>query len=126
AAYDGDITVVVLERQVAPHVLGQDDGDLTALGDRVMEREHKFPGSHLVRAIGGVDTALWDLQGNRAGKPVCELIGGSARRLPVYASSMRRDIEPAAQAARLATEHELHRYPPVKGHNCRQRPPRHD
>jgi L-alanine-DL-glutamate epimerase-like enolase superfamily enzyme len=54
-------------------VLGQDDGDLSALGERVMEREHKFPGSHLVRALGGVDTALWDLEGKRAGRPVCEL-----------------------------------------------------
>ena len=49
APYHADITALVLHRQVAPHVLGQDDGDLTALGERVMEREHKFPGSHLVR-----------------------------------------------------------------------------
>jgi L-alanine-DL-glutamate epimerase-like enolase superfamily enzyme len=43
APYHADITALVLHRQVAPHVLGQDDGDLTALGERVLEREHKFP-----------------------------------------------------------------------------------
>jgi len=121
APYHADITALVLHRQVAPHVLGQDDGDLTALGERVMEREHKFPGSHLVRALGGVDTALWDLRGKRAGRPVCELIGGSVRRLPVYASSMRRDIEPAEEAARLAGLQDRHGYRAVKfriGREC--------
>jgi L-alanine-DL-glutamate epimerase-like enolase superfamily enzyme len=121
APYHADITALVLHRQVAPHVLGQDDGDLTALGERVMEREHKFPGSHLVRALGGVDTALWDLRGKRVGRPVCELIGGSVRRLPVYASSMRRDIEPAREAARLAGLQDRHGYRAVKfriGREC--------
>jgi L-alanine-DL-glutamate epimerase-like enolase superfamily enzyme len=121
APYHADITALVLHRQVAPHVLGQDDGDLTALGERVMEREHKFPGSHLVRALGGVDTALWDLQGKRAGRPVCELIGGSVRSLAVYASSMRRDIEPAEEAARLAALQDRHGYRAVKfriGREC--------
>ena len=121
APYHADITALVLHRQVAPHVLGQDDGDLSALGERVMEREHKFPGSHLVRALGGVDTALWDLQGKRAGRPVCELIGGSVRPLAVYASSMRRDIEPAEEAARLAGLQDRHGYRAVKfriGREC--------
>jgi len=121
APYHADITALVLHRQVAPHVLGQDDGDLTALGERVLEREHKFPGSHLVRALGGVDTALWDLQGRRACRPVCELIGGSVRRLPVYASSMRRDIGAAEEATRLAGLQDRHGYRAVKfrvGREC--------
>jgi L-alanine-DL-glutamate epimerase-like enolase superfamily enzyme len=121
APYHADITALVLHRQVAPHVLGQDDGDLAALGERVLEREHKFPGSHLVRALGGVDTALWDLHGRRAGQPLCELIGGSMRRLPVYASSMRRDIGPAEEAARLAGLQDRHGYRAVKfriGREC--------
>jgi L-alanine-DL-glutamate epimerase-like enolase superfamily enzyme len=114
APYHADITALVLHRQVAPHVLGQDDGDLTALGQRVLEAEQKFPGSHLVRALGGVDTALWDLRGRRAGRPVCELIGGSVRRIAVYASSMRRDIEPAREAARLAGLQDRYGYRAVK------------
>ncbi len=34
--------------------------------------------------------------------PVCTLAGGEPRDLPAYASSMRRDISPAAEAERLA------------------------
>jgi Zn-dependent alcohol dehydrogenase len=56
APYHADITALVLHRQVAPHVLGQDDGDLTALGERVMEREHKFPGSHAFEVAGREQT----------------------------------------------------------------------
>jgi L-alanine-DL-glutamate epimerase-like enolase superfamily enzyme len=48
-----------------------------------------------------VDTALWDLYGQITGKPVAVLIGGSVRPLPAYGSSMRRDISPADEAARL-------------------------
>jgi len=68
---------------------------------RIEEREHKFPGSYRCRALAGLDTALWDLHGKLAGKPVVELLGGKPRRLRAYASSMRRDISPDDEAARL-------------------------
>ncbi|MFO1395472.1 MAG: mandelate racemase/muconate lactonizing enzyme family protein [Burkholderiales bacterium] len=99
--YHADITCTILHRQVAPWALGWEDTDIDGLVDRVFERELKFPGSHLYRAIGGVDTALWDLRGRREGKRVCELLGGTARELRAYASSMKRDITPEAEAARL-------------------------
>ncbi len=101
STYHADITCQVLHRQVAPWVLGQDTTDLDDLLDRVTEREHKFPGSYLRRAMAGFDTAVWDLRGKRAGKPVAELLGGSAGPVRAYASSMKRDITPAAEAERL-------------------------
>ncbi len=101
APYFADITARVLHRQVAPWTLGQDDGDIDALLDIVRDREHKFPGSYLRRAMGGLDTALWDLKGKRAGKPVCELIGGTPGPVRAYASSMKRDITPRDEADRL-------------------------
>ena len=66
------------------------------------EREHKFPGSYLYRAIGGIDTALWDLRGRVEGKSVCELLGGTPRPLRAYASSMKRDITPRAKPSDCA------------------------
>jgi L-alanine-DL-glutamate epimerase-like enolase superfamily enzyme len=100
--YNADITASVLHRQVAPHVLGQDALAPEALGPRVLEAEHKFPGSYVRRALGGVDTALWDLRGRLEGRPVCELLGGTLRPVDAYASSMRRDITAAEEARRLA------------------------
>ena len=101
APYCADITAQVLHRQVAPHVLGMDCTDIDAMLDIVRDREHKFPGAYLRRAMGGVDTALWDLRGRREGKPVCELIGGTPGPLRAYGSSMKRDITPNDEASRL-------------------------
>ena len=99
--YNADITAEVLHRQVAPWVLGQDTSDLDDLLDIVTEREHKFPGSYLRRAMAGFDTAIWDLRGKRAGKPVAELLGGTPGPLRAYASSMKRDITPGEEALRF-------------------------
>ncbi len=101
STYHSDITCQVLHRQVAPYVLGRDCSDQDDLLDLVTEREHKFPGSYLRRAMAGFDTALWDLRGKLAGKPVAELLGGSPGMIRAYASSMKRDITPADEAARM-------------------------
>jgi L-alanine-DL-glutamate epimerase-like enolase superfamily enzyme len=101
STYNADITATIFHRQVAPWALGADAFDIAALIARIEEREHKFPGSYRCRALAGLDTALWDLRGRVEGKPVVELLGGRPRRLRAYASSMKRDITPAAEAARL-------------------------
>jgi L-alanine-DL-glutamate epimerase-like enolase superfamily enzyme len=101
STYNSDITCQVLHRQVAPWTLGQDTTDLDDLLDIVAEREHKFPGSYLRRAMAGLDTAIWDMRGKQQGKPVAELLGGSAGPIRAYASSMKRDITPAEEANRF-------------------------
>jgi L-alanine-DL-glutamate epimerase-like enolase superfamily enzyme len=102
APYHADISCLILHRQVAPWALGWDADDIAGLVGMIPLREHKFPGSHLCRAIGGLDTALWDLRGKRLGRSVCELLGGTPRRIPAYASSMKRDITPEDEGRRLA------------------------
>ena len=102
APYHADITALVLHRQVAPWALGRAvDCDLDDLLDLIGEREHKFTGSHLRRAMGGLDTAIWDLRGKLTGKPVVELLGGRPTTLRAYASSMKRDITPGDEAERF-------------------------
>jgi L-alanine-DL-glutamate epimerase-like enolase superfamily enzyme len=108
APFNADITAQVLHRQVAPHALGADPADIDALVERIVEAEYKFPGSYVCRAVGGLDTALWDLRGRLEKKSVCELLGGpildaarKPRRIAAYGSSMRRDIKPDAEADRL-------------------------
>jgi len=101
STYNSDITSTILHRQVAPWVLGVEFEDVDALTDKVIEKEHKFPGSYMKRALGGLDTAIWDCLGKRAGKPVVELLGGVPGYLRAYASSMKRDITPADEAERF-------------------------
>ena len=84
STYHADITAQIFHKQVAPWVLGKEYFDFDDLEDFVFEREHKFPGSYLLRAIAGLDTALWDLKGKIEGKPVVSLIGGSPGNLRIY------------------------------------------
>ena len=101
STYNADITCEVFHRQVVPHALGGDALDIAGLLGRINEREHKFPGSYLRRAMAGLDTALWDLRGKVEEKPVVTLIGGKPGRLRTYASSMKRDITPEDEAKRF-------------------------
>jgi L-alanine-DL-glutamate epimerase-like enolase superfamily enzyme len=112
--YNADITALIVHRQIAPHALGQSALDVEGLVDRIADREHKFPGSYLCRALAGLDTALWDLRGRLEGRSVCELLGGEPRQLRVYASSMRRDITPEEEADRLVRLRDRHGYDAFK------------
>ena len=117
APYQADITALILHRQVAPHVLGQsveDSADIGSLVELVLEKEHKFPGSYVRRAVGGVDLALWDLFGKQSDKSVCELLGGTPRPFRVYGSSMRRDITPEDEANRLLRYRDQYGYDAFK------------
>lgn len=109
SAHFAGLTVEVLHRVVAPHFVGTDPWEWGAELDRFTRAAHKHLGTFLWRAVSGVDTAVHDLLGKTVGKPVFALLGGAVRtRVPQYASSMRRDITPQAEADRfeeLRAEH---------------------
>lgn len=101
STYNADITAEIFHRQVAPHAIGTEVEAMEDTIQRIYEKEHKFPGSYLRRAQTGLDTAVWDLRGKAAGKPVVSLLGGTPGPLRAYASSMKRDITPEDEAARF-------------------------
>lgn len=109
------ITVDVLHEMVAPFFLGQNPWDLERLVERCVTRTYKFPSTFMYRALCGIDTALWDLLGQVTGQPVYRLLGGLERvEVPMYASSMRRDITPEDEAERLSGEVQQHGFQCVK------------
>ncbi len=129
--YNADITAEIVHRQVAQHVLGADASDLPSITQTILDREHKFQGTYLYRALCGVDTALWDIRGKREGKSVCQLLGSQRSSFPVYASSMQREITPEAEAERMLGLKEQYGYKAFKfriarecGHNVDQWPGR--
>jgi L-alanine-DL-glutamate epimerase-like enolase superfamily enzyme len=81
----------VLRDMVAPIVVGQDARDPAALNDMLQRRLHLHGRYGLtIFAISGLDIALWDIAGKRAGVSVARLIGGRKRdTVPAYASLMR-------------------------------------
>ncbi len=121
STYNADITAQIVHRHITPHALGQPCDDLEALTQLILEREHKFPGTYLYRALCGLDTALWDIKGKRAKKSVAQLLGSTASSIPVYASSMRRDISAQQEAERFLELRELYGYHSFKfrvGREC--------
>jgi L-alanine-DL-glutamate epimerase-like enolase superfamily enzyme len=101
--YQAAITVEVLHKMIAPFFLNQSPWDMQILTERCLTKLYKFSGSFICRALCGVETALWDLLGKASGQPVYRLLGGVARtEVPMYASSMRRDISPDDEAQRLS------------------------
>lgn len=110
APFNADITATVVHRQVAPHALGANPTDIDALAQLCVEREYKYPGSYVCRAVAGLDTALWDLRGKLEAKSVCEMLGGRPRPILAYGSSMSRSITPDDEAARLAALRDSHGY----------------
>ena len=106
STYHADITAQIFHKQVAPWILNKSWEDFDDIENLVLEKEHKFPGSYLLRAIAGLDTSLWDLKGKILNKPVTALIGGKPGNLKVYGSSMKRDISANDEAQRFKKLHQ--------------------
>ena len=92
---------MILHRNLAQKVLGKDPSNIDQITDQCIEENLKYPWSYVSRALGGIDTAIWDLYGQITGKPVCELLGGSVKPVRIYGSSMSRAIKPDAEVERM-------------------------
>lgn len=94
----------LIETVVAPTLVGRDfDGPAAAFEwmsarTAVLAIQSGEPGP-IAQAIAGVDLALWDLCGRRAGQPLWRYLGGAGDSVPVYASGINPD-----GCARMAEE----------------------
>lgn len=82
---------VTLETLIAPHCIGADPTDISALMEKNIRRTYGVGRSGLVMyALSGLDIALWDILGKAAGLPVYKLLGGArCAAMPVYASLLK-------------------------------------
>ena len=100
SAASGYGLAAIINRDLAPLLVGQDPRDVSRLWDVMyntpregfaLDRGHVLPQlgrrGLSISAIAGVDIALWDLLGKSLGAPVWRLLGGRrAERMPAYAS----------------------------------------
>jgi L-alanine-DL-glutamate epimerase-like enolase superfamily enzyme len=84
-------TKATLDSLIAPALIGRDATAIGPLTHELRQKLHLFgTNGPVTYGISGVDIALWDLAGKRAGQPLHQLLGGGARTtLPAYASLMR-------------------------------------
>lgn len=84
-------SAAVVNDTLAPLLEGQDATQIRELTQMLFRRTHLTGRQGIsLFAISGVETALWDLAGQRAGKPLHQLWGGPARSaIPAYASLVR-------------------------------------
>lgn len=75
-----------LHGTIAPLILGQDPLDIEGIWRFVFDNimYHGYAGAEL-RALSGVEIALWDILGKKYGAPLYHLLGGRSReRIPTY------------------------------------------
>ena len=74
----------IIEDLLAPLLIGEDPRYTEGLWHRLY-RKTMYVGRHglLMRALGAIDIALWDIKGKALGEPVFRLLGGYRDRVPV-------------------------------------------
>ncbi|MBK5933506.1 L-alanine-DL-glutamate epimerase-like enolase superfamily enzyme [Rhodovulum imhoffii] len=81
----GPSIVALLEKTLAPRLIGRDAEEIEAIWNSLLMATHSTAvGAITSLALAAIDTALWDLRCRRAGLPLWRLAGGSKRSVPLY------------------------------------------
>ena len=85
-------TKAALDTIVAPLVIGRDAEDINRLSRDILHAVHLLGrNGPFVFAYSGIEIALWDIRGKKAGQPLHRLLGSKGERaeLDAYASLLR-------------------------------------
>ncbi|SDX62536.1 mandelate racemase/muconate lactonizing enzyme family protein [Paenibacillus sp. CF384] len=95
-------------------LIGENPLEIDRLWDKMYRGTIYFGrGGPVMHAMSGIDMALWDIAGKKAGRPVSEMLGGTYRsKLKAYASSLMPDT--IEEAVRLAGQFASEGYKAMK------------
>jgi L-alanine-DL-glutamate epimerase-like enolase superfamily enzyme len=88
--YGGPASVVeaLIHEELAPRLFALDSRQPERVWQTLMARSHQRGDEGMLpAAVSGIDVALWDLLGKRAGLPLYQILGGYREQLPAYASA---------------------------------------
>ena len=92
---------VAVEHFLDPFLRGKDPANIEDIWQAMYQSSYWRNGPVLMNALSGVDMALWDLKGKRAGLPVYQLLGGKCRvGVPVYRHASGSTPEEVAERVR--------------------------
>lgn len=93
-AYRCKAVANVIEAYLRPLVLGRNIDDIEDLWHLMQYNAYWRNGPIIGNAISGIDMALWDIKGKRAGLPLYCLFGGKVRKgVPIYRHADGKTLE---------------------------------
>lgn len=96
----------VLEKHIAPLLIGLDADRIEDIWQYIFRGTYWRGGPVLMTALAGVDLALWDIKGKRAGLPVYSLLGGKTRDgAMAYRHCSGQDFQEVEDKIRAAQAH---------------------
>ncbi|MCW5982113.1 MAG: starvation-sensing protein RspA [Bryobacteraceae bacterium] len=99
--YQPHAVIAALEKHLAPYMAGRNPDRIEDLWQSGHLRTYWRNGPVNNNVLSGLDMALWDIKGKRAGMPVYELLGGKVRdAVPCYDHAGGRDKEQALDSVR--------------------------
>jgi mannonate dehydratase len=100
-----DLVVSAVERYLKPFLVGKPADRIDDTWQACYNSSYWRNGPVLNNAMSGVDMALWDINGRRAGMPVYQLLGGKCREaVDCYAHASGAEISEVIDRARALME----------------------
>ncbi|MCH2209921.1 MAG: bifunctional D-altronate/D-mannonate dehydratase [Fuerstiella sp.] len=92
--------IAAVEQYLTPFLKGRNVDEIEDIWQSAYVSSYWRQGPVLNNALSGVDMALWDIKGKRAGMPVYELLGGKCRMAaPVYVHASGREFRDVTENA---------------------------
>jgi mannonate dehydratase len=100
-----ETVVTAVEKYLDPFCRGRNADDIEDIWQNAYTSSYWRNGPVMNCALSGLDMALWDIKGKRAGMPVYQLLGGKSRfAVDCYAHSSGRDVKEVEESVKKNME----------------------